>query len=334
MSRHTWIITDGKTGTEKQCLALAHILHLKPEVKKIRVKFPWTHLPPSLWFNSLNSIDPQGDKLEAPWPDIIIAAGRIAAAPAAAIKKLLGAKVKVIFIQNPTISPANFDFVIAPEHDQLSGKNVISITGAVTDLKTEEIEKEAKKWSRLLPQLPRPFIAVMLGGNSRHHTMTSEAMEDFGALLRRTALKRNMAFLVTASRRTPPEALTAFKISLGETPAYFWNGMGDNPYLGFLGVADFLLITSDSVSMISEALATEKPLYTLDLKSRSKRLTHFIEHLQNEGMIRTFDGVFDAFYYKRPDDREKILKILLPFLKNSVYPKITEQASEQKSRDL
>jgi len=121
----------------------------------------------------------------------------------------------------------------------------------------------------------------MLGGNSRHHEMMPEAMENFGALLRRSALKRKMGFLITASRRTPPEALVAFKITLGETPAYFWNGLGDNPYLGFLGLADFLLVTTDSVSMISEALMTGKPVYTFELHSSSRRLDSFISFLKS-----------------------------------------------------
>ncbi len=315
MSLKTWIVTDGKAGTEKQCLALADILNLKPQLKRIQAKGLWKYLPPALWVNPLNGLAATHEGLSPPWPDVIIGSSRIAAAPLAALKRLLGSKITIIYIQNPSLNPANFDFVIAPHHDRLSGPNVVSITGAVVSLKEKDIIHEAAKWKKLLPPLPTPLIAVMLGGNSRHHTMTVEAMENFGALLRRTALKRKMGFLVTPSRRTPPEALVAFKIALGETPAYFWNGLGDNPYLGFLGLADFLLITTDSVSMISEALMTGKPVYTFDLESSSRRLESFISSLKGQGLIRSFEGNFEEFSYGRPTDTETIFQKLAPVLK-------------------
>ena len=124
-----------------------------------------------------------------------------------------------------------------------------------------------------------------------------------------------MGFVITASRRTPPEALVAFKIALGETPAYFWNGLGDNPYLGFLGLADFLLVTTDSVSMISEALMTGKPVYTFDLHSSSRRLDNFISFLKSQGLIRSFQGDFEEFSYPRPQDAEAVFQRIAPALR-------------------
>ncbi|MEI8320785.1 MAG: mitochondrial fission ELM1 family protein [Alphaproteobacteria bacterium] len=314
-SLKTWIVTDGKIGTEKQCLALASLLNLTPEVKRIQARNPWKFLPPRLWFCPLKGLSAKGNLLNGPWPQVIIGSSRIAAAPLAAIKKLLGPKILVIYIQNPHLDPAKFDFIIAPSHDELVGKNVISITGAMAFLKKETLRIEAKKWEKLLPSLPRPLATIMLGGNSRHHSMTLELMKEFGGLIRKAALKNPMGFLITASRRTPSEALTAFKEALQDTPAYFWDGTGDNPYLGFLGLADFLVVTTDSVSMISEALTTEKSVYVLELKSRSNRLSKFISDLKEKGFVRNFMGTFDKFSYPPLRDHEEVLKKIEPRLK-------------------
>jgi len=145
MSLKTWIITDGKTGTEKQCLALAEILNLKPQIKRIQAKAPWKYLPPSLWINPLKGLAPTADVLLPPWPQVIIGSSRIAAAPLTALKCFLGSKVMVIYIQNPSLNPANFDFVIAPYHDKLSAPNVISTAGAVVSLHEKNIEQETTK---------------------------------------------------------------------------------------------------------------------------------------------------------------------------------------------
>jgi hypothetical protein len=317
MSLKTWIVTDGKIGTEKQCLALAEALDLKPIIKRIKAKFPWNKLPPPFWINPLRALDEKaGDLLEEPWPQVIIAASRCAAAPVAAIKRKLGKEIFTIFIQNPQMNLSAFDVVIAPQHDGLTGKNLIEIQGALHNLDKEKLSKEGYVWKGIIPtDLPRPWVAVLLGGNSKHHRASPALMEFYGARLRQMAMRQPMSFLVTASRRTSSEAFHAFKTALGEAPMYLWNGLGDNPYHGFLDLADYIVVTNDSVSMLSEAASTEKPIYALQLEGGGRRLNQFYESFQEQGIIQPFEGKLEDWTYKAPDNMKWILKKLQKNLK-------------------
>jgi hypothetical protein len=306
-------------GTEKQCLALAEMLGIKAKLKRISVRFPWSSLPPILWFNPLEALDPESkEQFQAPWPDLVIAASRVAAAPVAFFKKKLGKKITTIFIQNPYMSLHHFDLVIAPQHDGLSGKNLIPTQGALHNVTPELLKKEGGKWARILPQdFPRPWVSVLLGGNSRHHTMDLDTMEYYGSELRHLAQRSPMSFFITASRRTPPEAVQAFKIALGDAHVFLWNGLGDNPYYGFLALGDFILVTNDSVSMLSEAASVGKPLYAMKLEGGSRRLDRFYEGLVRQDICRPFEGELEFWSPKPFDDRALVLsqikkKIKLP----------------------
>lgn len=308
----TWIVTDGKIGTEKQCRALAEMLGLKATVKTISVKFPWTLLPPSFWIKPWSALDSASQKeLSEPWPDLIIAASRIASAPIAALKKKLGKKITTIFIQNPYINLNAFDAVIAPRHDELSGSNLISIPGALHNVTKDLLTKESKKWTSILPtDFPRPWVTILLGGNSNHHTMDLDTIEYFGAQLRHLAQRSSMSFFITASRRTPQEALQVFKTALGDSHVFLWNGLGDNPYYGFLGLGDFILVTNDSVSMLSEAVGTGKPVYTLNLPGGNGRLDKFQDHLIEQGLCRPFEGELETWVQKPFDLKSYLLQQL------------------------
>ena len=316
----TWIITDGKVGTEKQCLALAEILGVKGKVKRISARFPWSSLPPVLWLNPLNALDADSqEQLSEPWPDLIIAASRTAAAPTAFIKKKLGKKVTTIFLQNPYLNLNAFDVVVAPKHDGLSGKNLVTIQGALHNVTLALLKKEGEKWARILPKdFPRPWVSVLLGGNSNHHVMDLDTMEYYGSELRHLAQRTPMSFFITASRRTPPEAVQAFKTALGDSHVFLWNGLGENPYYGFLSLGDFILVTNDSVSMLSEAASVGKPMYTLKLEGGNSRLDAFHESLRDEGKCRPFEGELEPWITEPTDDRALLLlqlrkKIKIPF---------------------
>lgn len=308
---NAWIITDGKVGTEKQCIALAEALGLALSVKRIAARFPWTHLPPRLWWNPLNALDEESQTIltaESP-PDILIGASRVAAAPVAYLKKKWGSKVKAIFLQNPYLPLSYFDVVISPKHDRLSGKNLIETHGALHNVTPERLTKEGAAWAKILPKtLPRPWVSVLLGGNSRHHTMDPYTMDYYGSQLRHLAQRSKMSFLITPSRRTPRESLEAFKKALGDTHHYVWNELGDNPYYGFLALGDIVIVTNDSVSMLSEAAALGKPLYTFELKGGRRRLNRFNAHLVDEGVARPFTGYFDEWTPRPLKDMEHVLR--------------------------
>jgi mitochondrial fission protein ELM1 len=95
---------------------------------------------------------------------------------------------------------------------------------------------------------------------------------------------------VAPSRRTPDEVLALFAEAARSIPGiWVWEREGDNPYLGILALADRLVVTGDSVSMVSEALATPHPVEVFAPQLR-KRHQGFLGVLEDRGLIRVLDG--------------------------------------------
>jgi mitochondrial fission protein ELM1 len=306
MAQTTWILTDGKKGTENQCIGLASLLGLQPIVKKITPKFPWSFLPAPLWFSPLKGIT--GLEGEEKWPDILIASSRSAAPVAKEIKRQSNGHTFTIFLQNPYISPENFDVVIAPQHDKLNHPHVISTLFPFHCVTPEALETAHKHYDKLLSTLSSKKVAVLLGGKTRHYQMTPSTMEMYGVQLRNIAKRQSIGYMVTASRRTDEKCFEAFKLGLGSAPRFIFDGTGENPYMGFLAHADIIIVTADSVSMISEAVSTGKPVYLLELSGRSKRLGAFHQSLIDKGYVRLFKGKLEQWTYDLPQNTASILE--------------------------
>lgn len=305
MSKTTWIITDGKKGTENQCLGLASSLGLTPTVFQIKARFPWSLLPPIFWFFPLIGI--KGLPKKEPWPQVLIAASRSASAVAAKIRQLSQGKTLTIFLQNPHLSPEKFDIVIAPSHDQLKGPNVIETLGCLHPVTPKILEQAYKEHDSLLGAMNPKKVAILLGGKTRHYQMPVPLLETYATQLRLLAEKNPISYMLTASRRTETKCLEAFRKGLGETLKFIWDEKGPNPYLGILAHADIILVTADSVSMISEAIATGKPVYILTLKGFSKKLGRFHKDLLEKGIIRFFEGSLESWSYKIPLQTKDII---------------------------
>jgi uncharacterized protein len=108
--------------------------------------------------------------------------------------------------------------------------------------------------------------------------------------------------LVTPSRRTGAEGLKLVQDRLAGLPAAIWDGAGDNPYFAYLALADALLVTADSVSMISEAAATGKPVHILDLDGGNAKFARFHQLMRQAGITRPFAGHLESWSYPIPDD--------------------------------
>ena len=202
-----WVVSDGKPGMENQCLGLAEALDLAAEVKRIRARAPWRWLPPRLWRDPLAALAPDGDLLRPPWPDLVIASGRLSVAPVLAVRRAGGGAVRVIQIQNPVVDPDRFDLVIAPEHDRLRGANVIATRGALHRMSEERLRAAAAAYAPRVSHLPHPRVAVLIGGTNRSYRMTEDAIRRLAAQLATLARDQGFGLLITPSRRTAREHL-------------------------------------------------------------------------------------------------------------------------------
>jgi mitochondrial fission protein ELM1 len=296
-----WVVTDGKAGMESQCLGLAEALDLTPEIKRIHPRFPWSALPPQLWARPLQALAPDGDALTPPWPDLVIATGRATVAPAAAIKRRNPATI-VVQIQKPTIAPSRFDLVIAPAHDQLDGANVISTLGALHRVTPRRLEDAAETFRERFAALPRPLIGVLIGGANRQYRLTATTTARLGSQLAAAAKSSGGGLAMTPSRRTGADNLRVISAPLDGLTTDIWDGEGDNPYFGILALADTLIVTSDSVNMVTEACATGKPVHIFDLDGGSAKFRRFHAALREHGMTRPFTGTLESWSYTPPDD--------------------------------
>ncbi len=285
----SWIVTDGAAGLVRQCRGLATRLGLDADLRTIVIRHPWRALPPRLWPSPLSALSPRGDRLAPPWPHLVIASGRKSVAPAAAIRRKSGGRTVAIQIQNPTISPTRFDLVIAPRHDGLKGANVIATTGSLHGLTRRSLDEAARRHRAEVAHLPRPLILAAIGGPNRVYRFTPADARELGRQL--GALEGGL--MATVSRRTPPEAADALIKELDPARSVIWQGAGSNPYEGWLGLADSIIVTSDSVNMATEACITGKPVFIAALRGGSAKFSRFHEALKRGGHARDFDGALD-----------------------------------------
>lgn len=285
-----WIVTEGMAGTENQCLGVAEALGLEAQVKRVKLRQPWKFFSPYLGFECACSFDP---KFEGPWPDLLIASGRKSVAASRYIKRMSKGKTFTVQLQDPRIDPKNFDLVAVPTHDPTRGENVIVTTAAPNRITDYGLTRARNDFAHLFAMMPSPHIAVLIGGNSKAHKITDYAMEKLGAQL--SQLQGSL--IITASRRTNESQRAALRKGLGNHPHFFWDGTGDNPYLGMLAWADAILVTADSVSMLSDAATTGKPVYMIEMEGGTKRFDKFHQNLLNQGIVRPFEGRLEQWAY-------------------------------------
>ncbi|MGB0921859.1 MAG: mitochondrial fission ELM1 family protein [Alphaproteobacteria bacterium] len=217
------------------------------------------------------------DKL-GPAPALAIGCGR-AAIPYLLSMKRRGWPTKTCYVQDPRIDPTNFDLVVAPSHDRLTGPNVVSTLGSMHRIHADKLTTETRPFADQLARYKNP-LAVLIGGRSAAFDFTPDTANH---LCDQLLAIGNHSLLVTASRRTGKEAADILKKRLG-THSHIWlyDGEGPNPYFAFLAAAQAVLVTQDSVNMATEAVATGKPVFVLPQPVRSARKAAKFERFHGE----------------------------------------------------
>lgn len=295
---------------ENQCVGLAEAMGLKPVVKRIRLRRLWRELSPYLLLGKAMAFNSKGDAVNPPWPDMVIATGRQSVLPALHIKEQSRGKTFLVQLQNPVVQLQEFDVVIAPEHDQLQGKNVIAPQGALHRLAPAMLEKEAAKWAPAFAHLPRPYVAVLLGGTNASYRLDPSVTMQIGPQLAAFSKNEKASLLVTPSRRTGEDNRVLLSALLHDCPASIWNEKGDNPYYGMVGLADAFIVTNDSINMISEACSTGKPVYMLKLPGHSDKFDLFHQAMLRSNRIRLFDGKLEQWHYAPLDEMSRIAALV------------------------
>ena len=297
-----WVVSDGKIGIDNQCIGLAEAVELQPILKHVSLRSPWRLVFPIVTHLHPHAFRP-GEALAPPWPDVLITGGRSGAAVSLFVKRASGGQTVTVHIQNPHINAKRFDVLIAGDHDGISGSNILPVRGALNRVTPAKLADSAARFPDLAA-LPQPRIAVVLGGANRCYQFGPEQAAALGEQL--AALQATgVSLMITASRRTGAEQLEAIRSRLLPRNCFIWDGMGENPYFALLGLADHILVTCDSISMISEAGVTGKPVHVIELPGGDAKFRQFHASMRQAGVTRPFTGTLDHWSYEPLNDTER-----------------------------
>jgi mitochondrial fission protein ELM1 len=311
-----WILSDGTAGMEAQAEGLAKAMGLETIVKtiipgKLLRMLPWLARLPGM------PAATAGDTLGPPYPAIAITCGRRHAGASIALKRLSGGRVHTIHIQDPRISPGLFDTLVVPEHDPTRGPNVITTTGSLNRINDALLSQKAVAFATQVQHLPTPRIAVNLGGDTQQYTVDSPMAERIAASLSTLADSHGCGLMITTSRRTGAGLVAALAPLATRSDTVLWQGNGPNPYLGFLGLADAIIVTADSINMVCEACSTGKPVHLLPLGAEPRRRAAFLQNILASGRARAFNGNLEIWDYTPLRETERVADLLLTQLRSS-----------------
>jgi uncharacterized protein len=287
-SARAWLIDDGIAGNQRQVQALASAMGLVASVRRIELRAPWRWFAPRLVHGARLALPTaQQNALTLPWPEFAIGCGRQSALVTRALRAWSGGSTFTVQILNPRIDPALFDVVIAPQHDRLPGTNVIQTMGALNPVDDAWLAHAATEFSTL-QQLPQPRTALLVGGPSREVDLGEAWLDGLVARLQSLLAREGGSLMITPSRRTPRAWTARLHGAFDNGCVHFWAGVQDgaNPYAGYLAHADRIVVTPDSVNMLSEACATGKPVFSYLPPTTHGKIAAFHAALHAQGRLQ------------------------------------------------
>ena len=296
----SWVLSEPYAGLQAQALGLAEAAGLSPELRALQPRAPWRFLPAAAWPAPLAAVP---EAVRPPLPAVVIGCGGVAAAVGAALRRRGPAAVQV---QHPRMAPGRFDLIVVNRHDELTGPNVVVTRTALHRVTPARLAAAGEAWRDAFAYLPRPLVAVLVGGSNGRLRLDRVVAARLAGDLARMMQSDGVGLVLTGSRRTDPDAARVLRDALAPLGAWVWDGVDDNPYFGMLALADLIIVTQDSVSMISEAAATTAPVLVAELPGRSRRQGLFLKTMCDEGRVRMFDGRFCQWPVSPIDDTPEV----------------------------
>ena len=296
------LLTQGMHGMISQVEGLAKALDLDFTHHTVELNNFWKLFPPKFTPISQNVFK----KIDAKDYDVIISCGRKSVIPSIYLKKISSKKVTNIHIQDPKVDLNNFSYIIAPEHDELSGENVFSTKGAMHYLTRKEIDNNTDYLKNRLNSGKKYFLLI-LGGPTKHYHYSNENILNIFNLFNSLVEENNLQGIVIPSMRTPKNIIELSKNQLSANSLVIDN-VDKKAYLSALSLAKYIAVTCDSTSMISEAALTGKPIYVADIptKKNDYRIKKFRELFTKLNIIKKLDNKLETWYYETLDETSRI----------------------------
>ncbi len=315
-----WVLDDPRAGTAAQALGIAERLGLPFR----RIPLAWS------WMAHVAGLAPRGSLLGlsrgtrtaignasaalpdgGEGPDLVLSAGRRSSAVALWLKSRFGCRI--VHCMSPGLTglfrAEAFDLLVVPSHDDPKpAPNVLPIMGAPHRLTPLTLHQAGEAWHERLAHLPRPRVALLVGGPPGGTEMPPIRAHRLARQLARVTATQGGTVLASTSRRTGEEATEALAAGLGSVMhlLYRWGEPGPNPYLGFLATADAIVVTADSVSMISEACATGAPVFYALPEQAGRRQLRFIRRFEDAGLIRPLGKSLAPWPRPRLDESARV----------------------------
>ena len=305
------LLTEGMHGMISQVEGLAKALDLEFIHEKIELNNFWKLFPPK--FTPINSFVFK-NKIEKNF-DIIISCGRKSIIPSIYFKKKFKNKVMNIHIQDPKVSLNNFDYIIAPEHDGLIGKNVLVTKGAIHYITEDDL---IKNQSYLKPKINKEKVVTMIvGGPNKYYDFNENIIENIFLNVQNDFIDKGYQLIFIPSMRTPKNIIEKAVNFFNEKQIIIKN-IDKKAYLSSMKLADHIIVTCDSTSMISEAAMTGKPIYVAQMPSirKNDRFQNFYKLFKSLNIIRDLEKTIDNWNYTKLNETDRISKLIKDKFKN------------------
>ena len=305
------LLTEGMHGMISQVEGLAKALDLDFMHEKIELNNFWKLIPPKITpiqsFVFKNKIDKKYD--------IIISCGRKSVIPSLYLKKKFKKKILNIHIQDPKVSLDNFDFVVIPEHDGINGKNVITTKGAIHYLRGEELDGNK---DYLKSQIKKEnLVTLIVGGPNKYYDYNEQAIKEIFSKINRNFINKGFQLILIPSMRTPKKIIDLAK-NFFSNDQIIITEVDKKAYLSSLKISNYIVVTCDSTSMISEAAITGKPIYVAQMPSikKNKRFIKFFELFKSLNIIKDLENSVEKWNYEKLNETDRISSYIKDKIKN------------------
>ena len=306
------LLTQGMHGMVSQTEGLAKALKLNFKHKKITLKPFWNLIPPKLTPISENLLT---EKFICDCK-IIISCGRKSVISSVALKKRFGKEIFNIHIQDPKISFKHFDLIISPDHDNIKGDNVLTTQGSIHYLTKKEISENSKYLK--LNKEKKKIVSFVIGGPNKYYNYSEEQIHFMFNKIKNLFTPDKFKIVIIPSYRTPERVIKKAFNTFGFNH-HVIKQVDKKAYLGSLAIADFIIVTCDSTSMISEAAVTGKPVYAAMMKPiRSiRRFSRFFNQFKDLGIIKELTDNIDSWSYDKLDEVNRIAPLIKEKMKQN-----------------
>ena len=308
------LLTEGYHGMISQVEGLAKALNADFQHKIVRLNWLWNYIPPKLSPVSRLILKDEQYITENEKFDLVISCGRKSVIPSIFIKKK-NKKIFTIHIQNPKVRFNNFDLIVAPEHDELKGENIITSKGAIHYITRLEIEKAR---SYLLDKIQNEkIVSLILGGPNKYYNFSNEELTNIFGEIKSSFISQGYKAIIIPSMRTPKRIID---LAINEflTDGFVVNSVDKQAYLSSLAIANSIVVTCDSTSMISEAAASGKPIFVAHMqpKRNNYRFKRFYKLFRELGVIKNLGEKVENWTYDSFNEAERIATIINSRLKS------------------